>query len=101
MGEAVCCVVVVGCDCGLVDGPFSPESVFRDFLPFKFGNWAASAGVGSVVGLVVLMVLSTTMGFTMMNLCSHARKDELADARRLMADLTETSSTLSTQGQIG
>jgi hypothetical protein len=37
----------------------------------------------------------------MMNLCSHARKDELADARRLMADLTETSSMLSTQGKIG
>lgn len=52
------------------------------------------------MGSIAVLVSSTTIGLTMMRCRSHVKKDGSVDARRLTADLTETSSTLSTVEQI-
>jgi hypothetical protein len=51
-------------------------------------------GWGSV--LVVVLI-----GFGMMSCCSHVQKAEFADNKRLMADLTAISSTLSMMAERG
>lgn len=99
MGEEIGGVVLFGCAAVLVEEPVVPEVVFLAFLPllWELRSCAASAGVGSTVSAGLL---STAVCWGMMSLRSHAEKDGSVDNRRLMADLTETSSKLSILGQI-
>ena len=77
-----------------------PSVVLQALRPLS-AIWRALAGVGSVVDSTGAVLVVVSIGFGMMRSCSHARKAEFADNKRLKADLTATSSTLSMMAERG
>ena len=91
---------VVGAALFEVSALAEPASVLRDlrdWLPI----FNASAGVGSAGGALPSMAMGTSTGLGMMSCCNHVRKPELADNKRLTADFTAVSSTVSTVAMNG